>query len=112
MPLEQRPIRFFAATSLLDLGTDRLKFLRKMSILGLNRRDKKNLPSVIKVGYSDTDDFNTPFTNFTHTVDNNSTHMVLRQLGQFRRRIFYFEHTDNAPLVLEALEFETEEGMH
>ena len=59
------------------------------------------------IRYSD-DDYNT--WTPTPAVNMNASRTLLNRMGHFRRRAFEFRFVDNAPLRIEALEVDIEQG--
>lgn len=89
-------------TNLVDLGTNKRKFLTRLDIMG----DRPSASSNLSVSWSD-DDYQTFST--ARTVDL-TKHTFLRNCGTFRRRAFKLSYSDNYPLRLEFMELEVDIG--
>lgn len=92
-------------TSLIDLGKDYRKRLRRFSIIGDTSTSTTNM------GVSWTDDDYTTYTT-ARNIDLNKQTKYLTNCGQFRRRAFNLTETSSLPLRLEALEFNIDTNIH
>ena len=86
-------------TENIDFGTDAVKFMPRLRIIG----DTQSSTSNLAVSYSDDD-----FANFTSAgnIDLSSADKSIGPLGQFRRRSIKLTHAANTPCRLEAMEFQ------
>jgi len=96
------PILVLLQTALVDFDTMNRKFYRSFELYG----DLSDTPSEFSIYYSD-DNYRT--WSLPRTVTNDYR-MIIRQLGQSRRRAWKVEHTDNLPLRLEGFEVMYQEG--
>lgn len=92
-------------TSKFDLDTINWKFLNKMSVVA----DKSSTSNTLTVAWSD-DDYQTWTAG--RSIDLNSNDPYLMNCGKFRRRAFKFSNSVNAPVRLEAMEFQLKTGIH
>lgn len=95
------PIYFRAVSDIMDSGTTKRKFYRRVEVVG----DK--VGASMKIRHSG-NDYQT-WSSY-RSVDLNVSRSQLYQLGQDRRRSWEVLCTDNAPLRISALEFDFEIG--
>ena len=100
------PITMTVQTALMDLGSSVRKFLSKLYIVGDWSKNESNTTTPLEVSWSD-DDYTTWSTSRTIQLGIRS---YLTQLGAFRRRAFKLVSTLVAPVRIEFLELEVDEG--
>lgn len=95
-------IKVRGTTDLYDAGTSQNKFMGRLEVIG----DIPTTPAPLSISWSDDD-----YTTFTSTRDVDlSDRPMLTRLGSFQRRAFRYEFDANAPMRLEGLEVELEQG--
>jgi hypothetical protein len=90
-------------TNKYDMDSYHRKFMSSLKLVG----DRYSSSNVVSFYWSD-DDYLT-WSN-VKTIDMNDDYPAFHRLGSFRRRAFKFTHALNAPLRLESVEVEFNEG--